>query len=294
MPSVYDLSGRNNEAPHLAPSMAHPMMQARPNRNPKPFLPMSFRTLFTAAAAVIGLAATAQQPVDLGLYQQGDGLEIRVRPQSDFDGIFSNIVFTLRWESSSGATLGQVIQQKASTTYMPLQPSGPVRQDGDYNYQVYTGFGFETVGSTGGNWHAGEEYTIGYIPYTGKAEFHIADDEWTRTLENNGSYYISLGGYDKTGIIYKSLAGEAGANVQLSITPNPSRGQFTVVMPVYANEAMWFEVVNSAGQVVYQETPNAGENTYRKDFDMSSEGAGVYHLRIHRGDKTENHRVVIN
>ncbi len=254
----------------------------------------SFRSIQLAMAVAIGLSATAQQQVDVGLYQEGDGLQIRVRPQSDFDGVFSNIVFTLRWPQNAGASLGEVIQQKAATTYMPLQASGPVRQNGDYNYQVYTGFGMETVGSTGGNWRAGEEYIIGFIPYTGKAEFHISDDEFTRDLNTNGAYYISLGGHDRTGNIYKSIAGEAGASVELSISPNPSRGQFTVVMPVNANENMWFEFVNSAGQVVYQETPNAAENIYRKDMDLSSAGAGVYHLRIHRGDKTENHRVVIN
>jgi hypothetical protein len=255
----------------------------------------SFRSLYTALAAVAALGVSAQQPVDIGLYQDGDLLEVRVRPQSDFDGVFANVVFTLRWERTSAAALGPLRQQKSSSTYMPLQPSGPVHQVGDFNYQIYTGFGFETVASSsGGAWRAGQEYTIAFIPVNGAAEFHIANDAWTNEITNNGNYYVSLGGLDKTGIIYKGVAGNAGSSTPLSIVPNPNRGQFTITMPVNSSDNMWFEIVNTAGQVVYRETPNAAENSFRKDMDLSNEGAGVYHLRIHRANGTENHRIVIN
>ena len=31
----------------------------------------------------------AQEPIDIGLFQEGQMLEVRVRPNADFDGIFS-------------------------------------------------------------------------------------------------------------------------------------------------------------------------------------------------------------
>ena len=51
--------------------------------------------------------SSAQNAVDIGLYQNNGVLEVKVRPESDFSGIFSSVVFTVRWDANSGATLGE-------------------------------------------------------------------------------------------------------------------------------------------------------------------------------------------
>ena len=86
----------------------------------------------------------AQEPIDIGLFQEGQMLEVRVRPNADFDGIFSAVVFTVRWDGSTGATLGDIVQEGAAATYIPTKVSGGVHEVGNMKYQVYAGFGFES------------------------------------------------------------------------------------------------------------------------------------------------------
>lgn len=51
--------------------------------------------------------------MDIGLFETGTELEVRVRPSEDFDGILSAVVFTVSWERpTNGALL--VKQQKSS------------------------------------------------------------------------------------------------------------------------------------------------------------------------------------
>jgi len=53
--------------------------------------------------------------VDIGLFQNSEGmLEVKVRPQSDFNGIFSSLVFALRYDKNSDVQLG-VASQPAAT-----------------------------------------------------------------------------------------------------------------------------------------------------------------------------------
>ncbi len=247
----------------------------------------------TLAMLLLFTASPAQSHVDFGLFRVGNELEVRVRPSSDFDGIFSNLVFSIRWEKHNGAALGTPKQVGASATYMPIQKSGPVREDGPYYYQVYTGFGMESIASTGTAWRAEEEYAIARIPFTGNADFNLANDQWSKMPLSNAECYASLGGRDVTGKIYKGTE-TVTDQTPFSIMPNPTRGPVTLIFPVNADDEMWYEITNSAGQIVHTEKPNAAETSFRKDLDLSQEGAGVYHLRIHRRDGSESHRIVVN
>lgn len=252
------------------------------------------RNLGTTFALLLVYTATyAQSKVDFGLFRVGNELEIRVKPAEDFDGIFSNLVYTIRWEVASGATLGQPVQVGAAATYMPIQKSGGVRENGPFLYQVYTGFGMTSIASTNTTWRAGQEYVIAKIPFTGNADFHLANDQWSKRLSSNAECYASLGGQDVTGEIYKG-AETVTDQMPFAIMPNPTRGPLSISFPVNASDDMWFEIVSSSGQVVHSEKPNVSGNGYRADLDLSKEGAGVYHLRIHRKDGSETHRIVVN
>src|SRR5690606_3014562 len=111
----------------------------------------------------------AQAPVDIGLHENGDVLEVTLRPRADFQGILSAVVFTVRWEKSSGATLGRLVQEGPAARYIPITRSGPVRENGPLNYQVFAGFGMQPMSESGATWVAGEEYVIATIPVQGKA-----------------------------------------------------------------------------------------------------------------------------
>jgi hypothetical protein len=245
------------------------------------------------ASALLPMAASAQQNVDIGLFRTETHLEVRVRPEADFDGVFSNLVFSIRWDDQNGVALGPLEQTGAAAAYMPLQPSGGVREDGPYEYQVYTGFGMQTIASTGTAWRAGQEYVIARIPFTGNTQYVITNDQFTKRTESNADFYVSLGGHDRTGIIYTGTI-EVGDQVEFAIMPNPTRGPITIVFPIRSGEDMRYELVSSSGQVVLSERPSGAGDSYRKDFDLSGFGAGVYHLRVFRNGVEENHRIVVN
>ena len=194
-------------------------------------------SFFHRSATMLGLSLAAitfvsgQDPVDIGLFQEGNALEVRIRPTRDFDGILSAIVFTVKWDKGSGASLGELVQEGPESTYLPIAPSGAKHEDGSVNYQVYAGFGFDALSTMNMTLEAGKEYTVARIPFTGTSEFELADDTWTGRAENNADYYLSLNGRDMTGVIYKGLVNASGEG-PVSIQPNPNQGQFTLVVPL--------------------------------------------------------------
>ena len=248
-------------------------------------------TGLSLATALIATSAIAQSPVDIGLHHNGTMLEVHVRPQSDFNGIFSSLVYTIKWDSNSGASLGDVTQEQPSSQYIPTAKSGDTHQVGTTNFQVFAGFGMAPMSSASAQWVAGEDYVIAKIPVTGNADFELINDSWTGEVVNNASYYVALGGANRTGIIYKSLATADEDGV--TILPNPSNGQFTFSFS--NNEAMdvTIELVNTLGQTVMSEEVRALNGPYRKDVDLTSASSGLYYLKIKRGEDTTTHKVVI-
>jgi hypothetical protein len=253
---------------------------------------LNFNTLFLAAAMLFtSVAATAQDQVDVGLYRNGDKLEVRVRPSSNFSGIFSSLVFTIRWDRSSGATLGAVQQEGAPALYLPIAKSGAVRESGSQNYQVYAGFGVTPMDALETSWAAGNEYVIATIPVSGKGEFELLNDTWTNEAANNANYFVSLGGADRTGIIYKGLA-TAEEDGSVSIQPNPNNGHFIFSFSSAKPMDVTVEIMNALGQSVFNETLREFEGTYRKEMDLTSMSNGVYYLKIKRGGETSTHKIV--
>lgn len=252
----------------------------------------SFRTaaLSFALAATAGLAS-AQNAVDIGLYQNNGVLEVKVRPESDFSGIFSSLVFTIRWDANSGASLGASEQEGASAEYISLMRSGSVREDGAFRYMVYAGFGMTPMSNHGVNWVAGQEYTVATIPVVGQGEFELVNDAYTADRNNNANFYAACGGADRTGIIYKGLAA-AAEDGSVVIQPNPNNGRFTFSFTNEVKGDVSVEMVNSIGQSVYNETVRELQGAYKKEMDLTTQSAGVYYLKILRGGNTTTHKVI--
>ncbi len=253
----------------------------------------STRRFIGSAIAFVAMVTTsfAQNNVDIGLFHSDGMLEVRVRPQSDFDGIFSSLVFTIRWERSGGATLGQLAQEPSVQQYMALTKSGNFHEDGPNNYQVYAGFGVTPMNQTGTTWAAGQEYTLARIPFTGNATFELVNDPWTHDPGHNADYYVSLGGRNKTGEIYKALT-SADEDGSVSILPNPNNGQFTFSFTNASAVDVTVEVVNNLGQTVMTDVKPGFEGTYRREMDLTSTGRGVYYLKIKRPNTTSVHKIV--
>ncbi|TXI79079.1 MAG: T9SS type A sorting domain-containing protein [Flavobacteriales bacterium] len=247
-------------------------------------------TLSLAVWAVANLA-TAQQNLDIGLYQTNGMLEVKVRPEADFSGIFSSLVYTIRWDANSNAGLGESAQDADVASYMGVQRSGNVREEGGFRYAVFAGFGMQPLSSHGQSMEAGKEYTIARIPVTGQGEFELVNDAYTAERHNNGNFYAAFGGTDRTGIIYKGLA-TASEDGSVLIQPNPNNGRFTLSFVNTEKGDVNVEVINSIGQSVYNETVRDLEGNYKKEMDLTTMGAGAYYVKLKRNGNTTSHKVI--
>ena len=255
------------------------------------------RTLFAMFFFGSVLGASAQLPtLDITMVPVGGNqLEVKVRPDANFDGLFSSLVFTIRWETASGATLSSVGQPAPVSAYMPVSSPGGFVDDGGYRYQSYVGFGFNTLMGAGTSWVAGTEYTLITLQVqNGTSTFEIIEDAYTAATNNN--YYVSLNGADRTGIIYLTSTGvptgEPLANA-VSILPNPSEGPVQVQFEVEDTQDLTIDVVNSLGQSVHTEQLASFQGTYRRELDLKANGSGVYLINITGKDGLRTYRFVL-
>lgn len=259
---------------------------------------MMQRTLSALFFLGSALGVSAQLPtLDITMVPVGGNqLEVKVRPDADFDGLFSSLVFTVRWETSSGATLSSAGQPVPVGDYMPVSSPGGTVDDGGYRYKSYVGFGFNTLVDAGTNWVAGNEYTLITLQVqNGTSTFEIIEDTYTQA--NNGNYYVSLNGADRTGIIYSSSTGvTAGEPLQnaVSIIPNPSEGLVQMQFSVEETQDLKIDVVNSLGQSVYTERLSSFKGTYRRELDLKAKGSGVYMVNVSGKEGLRTFRVVID
>jgi hypothetical protein len=162
------------------------------------------------------------QTIDIGLFNSSvaNTLEIRVRPNQTLSAqVISSMTFTIRWQTSSGASLGAIQQQIGAqgaawcpSEVIPLSksPDGQI-DNGGFRYQTINGFGFTQLQNcsfaAGYSWPANVETVIARIPVTGATgcvSFNIVNDSYTAA--NNKSYYSSVGGVPSTGAIYSTGA----------------------------------------------------------------------------------------
>ncbi|MBV6403704.1 MAG: T9SS type A sorting domain-containing protein [Flavobacteriales bacterium] len=257
------------------------------------------RSLLAAFALLLSSLSMAQLPmVDITLVDNGAGeLEVRVRPDADFDEFFSSIVFTIRWDAASGANLDQIAQVPPVSMYMPIIKSGPEVDAGGYRYQIFAGFGTNALNTFGQSWTAGTEVTLMTIPaINGTSLFEIVNDSWTGDINNNGDYYVSLNGQDRTGVIYQLNTGvrvEGALSARLAVHPNPANGAVVLDLSVPADvKDAVLEWTDGSGRAVRSERIT-GRGAVRMTVDTSRLERGTYLLRLNADGKLITERIVL-
>ncbi len=249
------------------------------------------RSIAFLAITCFSTVLFAQGTMDIGLFNNGNGaLEVKVRPTTEFNGVFSSVVFSLRWDKNTDITLGDAVSPENAP--LNTRRSGQLREDGNFNYMVFAGFGFDEMAQVGMNWEAGAEYTILSIPVSGVGAVELVNDNWTNALHNNGDFYVSLGGMDKTGTIYKSLAATADLEGTVMIKPNPNEGHFSFSFISEEPVDLRIEVLNTLGQTAFNENLRGFSGTYVKEMDLTTMSEGIYYLRLTRGATTSVHKIV--
>jgi len=248
---------------------------------------MTVRAFFSMLLCGSGVGiANAQLPtVDISMVPLQDGrLEVRMRPDLAFDGLFASLVFTVQWQASSSSIVdGFTTAPPYDDVGMYPSFSNTTYEDGGYTYAVFTAFGFSPLSAVGASWVADQEFVLGHVDLIGSnLGFQLINDDWTAA--NNADYYVSLNGEGRTGVIYggvTTLTPEINSITSgVRVLPNPTEQEslFTFMLPNAGSLSM--EVIDAAGKLVVQRTVPvpAGLNTLV--LDARSLAAGTYQVRI--------------
>ncbi|MCB0793523.1 MAG: hypothetical protein KDB88_02200, partial [Flavobacteriales bacterium] len=197
---------------------------------------MSFaRNLCASAVLLAGAAAPVNaQFLDITLVESATPgtLEVRVRPgpDSSYTSIVSELTFTLKWETASGANLGAVDQMidgdlcPLLTCALSKSGLGEVDFNG-FRYQTFSAFSVtqlqNCVTGSGYNWPSNTETVIMRIPVlnnTGCANFSISTDDYTGNA--NEYFFFSIEGVVQTGSIYGAEIPIGNCNLDCNNVPN--------------------------------------------------------------------------
>jgi len=95
-----------------------------------------------------------------------------------------------------------------------------------------------------------------------------------------GSYSITTGINDPSGF------------VTMNIYPNPNNGQFTLELNAQKAGTFNVEIVNVAGQVVYQKQIEQ-DGLYKEQVNISEKAKGMYYIRINDGTSVKVQKLMI-
>ena len=220
-------------------------------------------------------------------------LEVRIRPDIDFDGLVAGMVFTVRWSNTTGASLGSEIQDATALDVCNVSKSGPEQVVGDYRYQVYVAFSLTPLTEISFVLLGGQEYTLCKLPILNATDaFVMVNDDWTAV--NNADYFISLNGADGTGIIYdQSTGAQEGSSLSteqsVSVWPDPVTDQAVVSFEPSRSSATDLYLFDAAGRVVWSKRSSGSAS---ETIDMMGLAPGAYLLRLTADDGTRSLTVV--
>jgi hypothetical protein len=173
------------------------------------------RTLLFPCAFLLVQGSMAQDypMVDLTMSDNGKGqVELRIRTDGYFDGCPSAFTFTLRWPASAGVALDTAVRCYPFQDVVPVSAVAPV-VNGEYMYRTFNGFSVSMLYDYGLAFETGHEYPICtadiLVPGT---VVELVDDAWT--IANNRSFYVSLGGAERTGDYFESPEPDVSIHTQ--------------------------------------------------------------------------------
>lgn len=230
------------------------------------------------------LLMSAQPIVDITLVPTGGQYEVRIRPDdAGFQGVFSSIVFTLRWNEDPDVALGEFTPSSECTSYgLSIFPSGDVTAADGYHYAIFAGFSLQ---ATNLDWTAGQEVLLGTIPDDGQMDMQLINDTWT--LAHNGNFYVSLNGANQTGVIYHDITTGmekiTSRDLCASLYPNPTNGTIKLVIDLPASGYLSVSVINMNGEIVHHVLIPANKGMFTHEFDLSDVANGQYMVQTRMG-----------
>jgi hypothetical protein len=227
-----------------------------------------------------------------------DQIEVRMRPDGPFSSLFSSCVFTVRWLDTGVQGLGSVQQVMPYQLCVPVAKSGSEQVSGGYRYQVFYGSSLLSFLDAELEWEGGQEYVVCIInTLGGAASYEIVNDEWTGEISNNGDYYVSLEGQDRTGEIYTLFTGVDPVpppTTGVRMAPNPASGgtQLIIDRAVGANDVP-MALRDASGRVVWSQRRDLVVGTGSIALDLSGLAAGSYFLEVNVPEGMVAQRLIV-
>lgn len=224
--------------------------------------------------------AQAQLPVlDIGMVALENGqLEVRMRPDAFFDGLFSSLTVSVRRDEQSVANLDGFTVAPGLVGCIGLSFSESVTEDG-FIYDIYAGFGFSTLANQGTSWTAGQEFVLGHFSVlNGPGAFQIVQ---VCPPNFQGNYFASLNSVDQTGLVYEvstSIADRFTVPERTTIFPNPSSGVARMIMDPVSKGQVVIDILDATGRTVQQHSCGAGSSTFV--LDATTVAVGSYVVRV--------------
>ncbi|CAN5178207.1 hypothetical protein BH09BAC1_BH09BAC1_25620 [soil metagenome] len=123
----------------------------------------------------------------------------------------------------------------------------------------------------------------------------------TFTFDSSGTYTVTLITSNNCGsdtsepqtIIFTGIKDIAGKELTVSVFPNPSKGLFTVSLNGIAASATQVLVYDIQGRKVNETTLQNSGLAASAVLDLSSNGSGIYIVKVLSGSQTSTHKVVV-
>lgn len=251
----------------------------------------------TLICSHVAAPSCAQPSVDIGLYPGVPGqLELRITPSGDFDGLLSALSFTIG-RKDDGIDRSMTMEQTDDMRQLvALGPSGGEYLVGSERYRIFSGIGMTTLASTGMTWHGGISYTVATIATPGGDLPYLVNNDWAKDRRNNGAYYISLNGLDRTGqVVSPSAQHDEGNTLSVTVTPNPWRGgPLNVDVLGAPNGEISIELSDTEGKIVVSRTAGPHEPAFRTVLRPGTElSAGTFLLSVRTSLATRTIPLVI-
>ncbi|MCJ8291783.1 MAG: T9SS type A sorting domain-containing protein [Crocinitomicaceae bacterium] len=82
-------------------------------------------------------------------------------------------------------------------------------------------------------------------------------------------------------------------NGDVSVYPNPSKGEFTIDMTVLVSSDITVQVENILGAIVYVSTPGSVQGTYSESISLGNAPAGMYFVRVFAGEQQLVKKIIV-
>lgn len=258
---------------------------------------ISVRTTMAFVGLLLLAGSTAQPAMHVGLYPNAQGTtDVRLTPDGDFDGLLSSLVLTIGCGQAGGDHAMDIHQTPEMTDILRLAVSGTDHTVGAETYRIFSGIGLNSLASLGKRWYGGMSVTIATLGNAGGPALRIVDDEWAKDRRNNGGYYVSLNGIDRTGRVMSAIGtNDEATGPSITVLPNPwTHGPLTLEINGAEAGDAGCDLVDASGKTVLTREFELQGSVYRMSIQPGSPlQAGAYRVVVRTKSGTRSVPLVV-